>query len=153
YGGSSRHVLDPNAAAPHLRVYGPDGERAHTDTVYDGPGSYDMTWDVDFTDLARLAEVRGVPVAWYGHQRVLETPPIDLWSRDAQPILIKARAAEGQSNPMQALIEAHALVSRFREAAGFRMILLGSPGLLAPEQFGPSDPVDGEGLWTLGMHV
>src|SRR5690606_10633398 len=63
------------------------------------------------------------------------------------------RAAEGQSNPMQALIEAHALVSRFREAAGFRMILLGSPGLLAPEQFGPSDPVDGEGLWTLGMHV
>lgn len=154
YGGSSRHVLDPRAAAPHLRVYGPDGARAHTRTVLRDPGAYDLTWDVDFSELARLAAAAGLSVPFFGHQAALEAPPIDLWSRAAQRLLILGRAREGIENNFQATLEAHELVQRFRQAAGFRMMALTHPDVAFPAaRFGLADQYIGDGLRTLKQHI
>ncbi len=149
YGGSSRHVLDPRAMNKHLRVYGPDGDLAHSDAVLHQPGHYDITWDVDFSDLAALARAHGLAVPFYGHQQVLERDPIVLWSKAAQRLLLAGRHAEGLEG-MQALIEAHELVMRFREAGGFRLMALSAPDFPFPaEIFGPSDAFDGLGLATV----
>ena len=154
YGGTSRHVLDPRSSAPHLRVYGPDGARAHTRTVLRDPGAYDLTWDVDFTELARLALAAGLRVPFFGHQSALEAAPIDLWSRASQRLLILGRSREGVENNFQATLEAHELVQRFRQAAGFRLMALSHPNLSFPEQrFGLADLYCEAGLSTLKLSV
>ncbi|MDX9719290.1 MAG: SAM-dependent methyltransferase [Myxococcota bacterium] len=151
YGGTSRHVLDPRSAASHLRIYGADGALAHSSEVLHAPGEYDITWDVDFTELARCAMRQGLEVPFFGHQSALEQAPIELWSKRAQALLIAGRRAEGAQG-MDALLQSHELVMRFREAAGFRAMVLASPGFPFPhEYFGPSDAFAGRGLATLSL--
>lgn len=149
YGGTSRHVLDPNTPSPHLRVYSDASDQAHKPLAYEAPGEQDITWDIDFSEVARLATQSGLEPRFFGHQSILEAPPIDLWSKDAQRHLIRGRVREGTTNIPQAIAEAHALMTRFREAAGFRTILLSSPGVPIAEHFTDSDPFDEEGLWTI----
>lgn len=139
YGGTSRHVLDPAAVAPHLRVYGPDHRLAHTEAVYEAPGRDDVTHDVDFTALARLARARGLDVAFYGPQQALEQPPIHLDEGEAAEAL---RHVHGDDAPER--------VRRFRASAGFQAIVL-TPhdGPALDPGLGPGEPVDGDGLATL----
>lgn len=139
YGGNARHVLDPRSMGSHLRVYGPDASREHTAAVYDEPGRYDITFDVDFTALGEMAEANDLAVHFFGHQSALERPPFELWSRDSQRILIRQRAAEGIADPMQQIINAHDLVQRFRQES-FRLMVLGHPRAPFPlDRFGPPD--------------
>ncbi len=142
YGGTSRHVLDSRSGAPHVRVYGPDGDLTHSDRAYDAPGRDDVTVDIDFTAIAHLARAEGLEVGFYGHQSALERGSVDLDS-------VEVRRALGARHPGADLDH---LVERFRRRSpGFQMIALGPPGL--PPLLGDSEPIDGEGLATLAAGV
>jgi hypothetical protein len=149
YGGTSRHILDPRATNRHMRIYGPDGGAAHTNAVYADPGQYDITWDVDFTELAHLASRAGLAVELFAHQSALEAPPIDLWSGDAQDWLVAGRAREGISNMFEAMKTAHALVTQFRASDGFRLMILADPGRFGFERLGQGDPWGDAGLVSI----
>ena len=88
YGGNSRHLVDSRSLAPHVRIYGPDRALHHTNQTFERPGAYDITFDVDFTDLGHLAEAHGLAMRFFGQQSALEQPPIDIWSKENQPMLI-----------------------------------------------------------------
>jgi SAM-dependent MidA family methyltransferase len=151
YGGTSRHVLDPRSLGPHLRVYG-EGV-AHQARPYDRPGEHDITWDVDFTELADLARSVGLKPLHYGHQSMLEGGGIDLWSPKNRERVIAAHLRLGHE-PEAAAIEAELLVSEFREASGFCVLTLGPADVEIPvARFGPSDLVEGRGLDTIARSV
>jgi SAM-dependent MidA family methyltransferase len=154
YGGTSRHVIDPRSAASHLRIYGGLRMYDHQPLPYLKPGSHDMTWDVDFTEVARLAEQAGLRVAFFGHQRAIETPPVDLDAPPAREHLAHSRLAEGTDDAAEAVQEAEELVEAFREAAGFRCLILTGPETpYEPAPLGASDPVAGRGLYSLRTGV
>lgn len=151
YGGSSRHVLDPGSMGKHFRVYGARAELAHQESPYVEPSQLDMTWDIDFTEVARLGREVGLESVFLGHQSFLEVPPINLWSKEGQQWLIAGRVKEGITDHFGAVLEAHKLVVRFRLAGGFRAIVLTSPGVtLNPEHLPASDLQGaGRGLATV----
>lgn len=124
YGGTSRHVIDPRARVPHLRAYA--GEEPVG--PLDRPGEVDLTWDVDFTDLARLARRCGLQVLHFGPQASLEGPGLDLDAPDHRLALSSALVAAGYT-PDDAASEADELVASFRHSRGFQLIALGPPGV------------------------
>jgi SAM-dependent MidA family methyltransferase/SAM-dependent methyltransferase len=124
YGGTSRFCLDPGATGSHLRVYGEDRRLMHRCRPYVDPGRQDLTYDLDFTAFADRAEAQGLNVAFYGHQRALEAPPVNL---------DELVAAETAGAPGPDLIE------RFRRAPQFQLLVLGAAGV-SGARFGASDP-------------
>jgi SAM-dependent MidA family methyltransferase len=144
YGGTSRHILDPRSLGPHLRVYG-EGT-----TPYEAPGRTDITYDLDFTRLARCALAAGLTPLFFGHQGVLERPPIDLMSDAFLDLLLADRIAEGAESDEDARAAAGTLVSGFCTAPGFRSLLLGAdPAMADASDLPPTDPLFGPGLGTL----
>jgi hypothetical protein len=141
YGGTSRHVLDPRSLGPHLRVYGDASTPYRPSSVYSHPGRCDMTWDVDFTEIARLAEANRLEVGFYGHQSALEYRPIDLLS---EPCLKRLTGTMERRLPdsRKAVLAALGMVARFREAPGYRMMVLKPRGMPPLERFpGTNDPL------------
>ncbi len=155
YGGTSRHVLDPRSMGNHFRIYGGLRLYDHKPLPYLGPSSHDLTYDLDFTEVARLARAAGLRIPFFGHQSALEMPPVDLWAPAPRQHLIRGRISEGMDDPSEAELEAHELVLSFREAPGYRCLLLqGADTPYDPDCFGDSDLLDGPGLRTLkrGVH-
>jgi SAM-dependent MidA family methyltransferase len=154
YGGTSRYVIDRGAYDSHLRVYGPDPARAHAPTVYDAPGFYDITWNTDFTELARLARASGLDAPFFGHQAALEKPPVDLEAAAALNALADRLHGEKNLAVSAARRQARARIDRFRRAEGFRMLLLSDPRLtFFRELFGPGDPLELRELSTLAPGI
>ncbi len=150
YGGTNRHVLDPRTLGHHFRIYGGLRMHDHQPLPYLEPSTHDMTYDIDFTEVARLAAASGLAVPFFGHQRALEAPPVDLWAPAPRQHLIHGRMAEGTDDPSDAAIEAEELVRDFRQAPGFRCLILAEPDLpFDTSRLGESDPVGGPGLRTL----
>ncbi|MBX3275186.1 MAG: SAM-dependent methyltransferase [Sandaracinaceae bacterium] len=144
YGGTSRHVLDPRFS--HLRVYGRVGAESPLET----PGQLDITWDLDFTQLGLVAEERGLELLHLGHQSMLESVAADLWGPELRPLVVEGRVAEGAAPGEEAELEAERLVAEFREADGFRAVVLGPPGVEVPRvRFGESDPWRVDALVTI----
>jgi SAM-dependent MidA family methyltransferase len=151
YGGTSRHVLDPKAGAPHLRVFGPDRELAHRDAPYESPGRYDITWDIDFSELGRQGEAAGLTVAYYGDQGALEGWPVALDSARSLRILARERMTAGIADPDRALRSARNRVDRFR-GEGFNLIAFAGrtdDSRRLARRLGPSDPFRVATLATL----
>ena len=147
YGGTSRHVLDPRTRAPHLRAY------AGRDAVgpLDSPGQVDLTWDVDFTDMGRLARVAGLSVLHFGRQAGLEGSGIDLDASEARDQLVASLGADGYARD-EAISEAQELVASFRQSRGFHLLALGPEGVALPENaFGARVSVDAHD--TVGRDV
>lgn len=143
YGGTARHVLDPRHR--HLRVYGTEGA-----TPLEAPGRIDITWDVDFTELGRLAAERGLRLLHYGHQAALECAEADLGGEELRDALVSGRVADGADLDSEAEQEADRLTFEFREANGYRTAILGPPGYRVPEErFGPSDAWEVPDLFTV----
>ena len=152
YGGISRHVFDNLSALPHLRTFNADLDPADTgapdrhsaEKVHDpfqAPGCEDITHDIDFTWVANTFEGAGLGVAYYGHQSALESG-LDLWAKPHQSELIRGRISEGYDG-VQAVQQAHYLLSRFRYGGGFHLLIVTSPGLeRAFSSLGPSDPIE-----------
>jgi len=138
YGGTSRHVVDPRSRAPHARAYGDEGSTG----LLEDPGRVDLTWDVDFTDLARLGRQRGLSVLHYGRQVGLEGPDGILDAPGNRAALVAARRAEGYSD-REGRLEAQRLVASFRQSRGFQMLALAPEGIASSDEaFGPSASVD-----------
>ena len=158
YGGTSRYVLDPNSADDHVRIYGPDRELAHSPSVYHDPGGYDITWDVDFTELARILHDSGLETPFYGHQSGLEGPLREVAFEDAVEALattIRDRlAADGTDPEREAVFEETVRrVARFREAPNFSLLVVGAPDGAYGGWFGDADPLDVSALRTLTPNV
>lgn len=138
YGGTSRHVLDPRSRAPHLRAYA--GEEAVG--PLDAPARVDLTWDVDFTDVGRLAAARGLSVLHFGPQAGLEGRERSLDTRGTRGAFVAALERQGYA-AAEAEQEADDLVASFRESRGFHLLALGPDGVALREgAFGRSAPVD-----------
>lgn len=153
YGGPTRYVLDPEASGAHVRVYGPETSFAHSDAVYRDPSEYDITWDVDFTELSRLADERGLATLWFGHQSALAIPLRVQGLDESVAELRAAIEAGGIDDPDVAAAMAAQRIAFFREAAGFRAVILGSGALEYPGWFGPSDAIQQGDLRTLSVRV
>ncbi|MBN1848978.1 MAG: SAM-dependent methyltransferase [Deltaproteobacteria bacterium] len=150
YGGTSRHVLDPRSFGPHFRVYGDDESSKHRLSIYGMPGHRDMTWDVDFSELARLAKGQSLDAVFFGHQAALERQPIHLLEKPSQKTLFQTMLRQRTPDARLASLAAQTIVARFREAPGFRMILLAPQwlgGIKHP--FGPCDPLFVDALDTV----
>ena len=77
YGDATIDGIDTDDS--RLRVYARrPGPRLRI--PYRSPGSSDLTWDVDFGEVGRLARRHGLRVRFAGPQGALEVPPIDLAS-------------------------------------------------------------------------
>lgn len=154
YGGTSRHVLDPRSFGPHLRVYSDNESSAHQTLLYARPGYQDITWDIDFSELARLANLNGLNTLFFGHQSALERPPIDLLDNRCQNALLETMLHKRTHKQSLARSAALAIVARYREASGFRMMLL-APRELAhlKHPFGPSDPLRIDELDTISHDI
>ncbi|MCB9664457.1 MAG: SAM-dependent methyltransferase [Alphaproteobacteria bacterium] len=127
YGGTSRHVLDPLSRDVHLRAFGPDRRARPAWHTWHAPGRFDLTWDVDWTHVGRLATAAGLGVLVHDHQGALVR---------AVPEAERAR------------LEPRDLLGRFQHAAGFRLFGLGPPDVHLPT-LGPPRPWDGPALDTL----
>ena len=74
YGDATIDGIDTDES--RLRVYGSD--QVHGSDPYRSPGQSDLTWDVDFGEVGRLARANGLRVKFAGPQGALEVPPVDL---------------------------------------------------------------------------
>jgi hypothetical protein len=111
----------------------------HGSDPYRSPGSSDLTWDVDFGEVGRLARRHGLRVRFAGPQGALEVPPIDLASPAALDRLVPGRVEEGAVTPAHALAAALLLVTEFRApSGGYRVMMLAPADVPFPENaFGP----------------
>jgi len=125
YGGTSRFCLDPGVSGSHLRVYGEDRQLMHRCRPYVDPGHQDLTYDLDFTAIGNLAEENGLHVAFFGHQRAMEAPPVNLDTL-APP---DAPVSDGGLG----------LAERFRRAPQFQLLLLGGDAV-SGRRYGAPDP-------------
>jgi len=127
YGGTSRHVLDPQTLSSHLRVYGSDRELAHSNGVYQDPGHRDMTADVDFTEIARLAREHGLEVSSYTHQSALEDKKTPLDEGGNLEALADRLSREvGYAQGVARLVAQH-VVKRFRRSPCYWLMELANP--------------------------
>jgi SAM-dependent MidA family methyltransferase len=135
YGDATIDGIDTDE--PRLRVYGAD--QVHGSDPYRSPGQSDLTWDVDFGEVGRLARAHGLRVKFAGPQGALEVPPVDLTANDALDRLVPGRFEEGAVTPAHALAAALLLVTEFRAASsGFHVMMLAAPDVPFPENtFGP----------------
>lgn len=129
YGDTTAACLDTD---DRMRVYGSGQLERHA--VYTWPGQVDMTWDVDFSEVARTARAKGLEVAFYGDQAGLEMPPIDLDDPIWLEALVAGRVTEGTSARAGSIAAAHVLAEQFRSTeSGFRVMVLATPGLVLDE--------------------
>jgi SAM-dependent MidA family methyltransferase len=135
YGDATIDGIDTDEA--RLRVYGSD--QVHGSDPYRSPGQSDLTWDVDFGEVGRLARAHGLRVRFAGPQGALEVPPVELTANDALDRLVPGRFDEGAVTPAHALAAALLLVTEFRAASsGFHVMMLAAPDVPFPENaFGP----------------
>ncbi len=135
YGDATIDGIDTDDS--RLRVYAAD--QVHGCDPYRSPGSSDLTWDVDFGEVGRLARRHGLRVRFAGPQGALEVPPIDLASPAALDRLLPGRVAEGAATPAHALAAALLLVTEFRAASsGYRVMMLAPADVPFPDNaFGP----------------
>ncbi len=135
YGDATIDGIDTDEA--RLRVYAAD--QVHGSDPYRSPGTSDLTWDVDFGEVGRLARRNGLHVRFAGPQGALEVPPIDLASPGALDRLVPGRIDEGAATPAHALAAALLLVTEFRSASsGYRVMMLSPTDVPFPDNaFGP----------------
>jgi SAM-dependent MidA family methyltransferase len=135
YGDSTFDGIDTDES--RLRVYADD--QVHGCDPYRAPGASDLTWDVDFGEVARLARRHGLRVRFAGPQGALEVPPVDLAVPEALDRLLPARVAEGAVTPAHALAAALVLVTEFRAvSSGYRVMMLAPADVPFPlNAFGP----------------
>jgi SAM-dependent MidA family methyltransferase len=151
YGGTTRHVFDAHAIAPHLRTFSCllDGNRddpSRRDYVEPGhdplraPGCEDQTYDLDFSYATALLERAGLRLAFYGHQAALEGAH-DLsegWYRDE---LEAGRRLEGYREGYTER-PTEDLIANFRYSPSYRLFVAATPGLEgAFTSLGDPDPV------------
>ena len=130
YGDTTIDGVDTDEA--RLRVY--DAEQVHGDDPYRSPGRSDLTWDVDFGEVGRLARANGLRVRFAGPQGALEVPPIDLTSPDCLDRLVPGRYDEGSVTSAHALAAALLLVTEFRApSSGFHVMMLAPADVPFPE--------------------
>jgi SAM-dependent MidA family methyltransferase len=130
YGDSTMDGIDTDES--RLRVYSAD--QVHGSDPYRAPGRSDLTWDVDFGEVGRLARANGLRVRFAGPQGALEVPPIDLTSTAALDRLVPGRFEEGAVTPAHALAAALLLGTEFRSASsGFRVMMLAAPEVPFPD--------------------
>ena len=154
YGGTSRHVIDPCSLGPHLRTYGVDEPVVDEAMLYNRPGYQDITWDIDFSEMARLAEDVGLETIFFGHQAAVEMSSMNLLNNICLKELLRTVQRNRKLNPDLARLAALALVARFREAPNFRMILFCSPELNGIGHFfGSNDPLKTEELYTISPNM
>jgi hypothetical protein len=154
YGGTSRHVLDPRSLGTHLRVYGADRELAHSNDAYAEPGSRDITGDVDFTEVARLARKCSLEVSFFGHQSAIETKDVCLDAAETlEPLAARLSRDVGYA-PGVARLVAPQVVKRFRRSPCFWLMEL-APHRLSFQNVMTSAETrpDGEALSTLARSV
>ncbi len=132
YGGTTRHFLDPRSRSPHLRVYGPAQVGAQMESPYTEPGARDLTCDVDFTELAALAEPFGLVPLYYGPQRAIETPELRLTAPEWWPLVEAPRREEVGQCPFRVAAASDAALRSFRSAPGFMVLVLGPAGTARP---------------------
>ena len=94
YGDATIDGIDTDDS--RLRVYAAD--QVHGRDPYRSPGTSDLTWDVDFGEVGRLARRHGLRVRFAGPQAALEVPPVDLASPAALDRLVPGRVAEGATH-------------------------------------------------------
>ena len=147
YGGTTRHLLDGESRFPHLRTYGgrqafdAGGQAPPEHDPFLAPGAQDITSDVDFGWITRLAADAGLGLAFYGHQGAIEAG-IDLWDDHHRRALIRARHAEGLRG-MEAGKAAWELVQSLRSGGGFHLWIGCTAGLEpAFGELGSGDPLD-----------
>ena len=135
YGDATLDGIDTDDS--RLRVYAAD--QVHGRDPYRSPGTSDLTWDVDFGEVGRLARRHGLRVRFAGPQAALEVPPVDLASPAALDRLVPGRVAEGALTTAHALAAALLLVNEFRSASsGYRVVMLAPADLPFPANaFGP----------------
>ncbi len=135
YGDATIDGIDSDDS--RLRVYGAD--QVHGRDPYRSPGSNDLTWDVDFGEVGRLARRHGLRVRFAGPQAALEVPPIDLAAPDVLDRLVPGRVEEGAVTAAHALAAALLLVTEFRApSSGYRVMMLAAADVPFPENaFGP----------------
>ena len=152
YGGIARHIFDNRCMQPHLRTFSvvldpvdsnnpdrPGEEYAHN--PFRAPGCEDLTHDVDFTWIAKSLCDRGLELAFYGRQNALEAG-LSLWDQPYQNQLVRGRIAEGFDG-VDAIQQAHYLLSGFRYGGGFHLLIVSSPGMSgAFSTLGKADPLD-----------
>jgi SAM-dependent MidA family methyltransferase len=130
YGDSTMDGIDTDES--RLRVYSAD--QVHGIDPYRSPGLSDLTWDVDFGEVARLARVNGLRVRFAGPQGALEVPPIDLTAPSTLDRLVPGRFEEGAASSAHALAAALLLGSEFRStSSGFRVMMLAAPEVPFPD--------------------
>ena len=135
YGDATIDGIDTDES--RLRVYAVD--QVHGSDPYRAPGTSDLTWDVDFGEVGRLARLNGLRVRFAGPQGALEVLPVDLASPAALDRLVPGRLAEGASAGAHVLAAALLLVSEFRSASsGYRVMMLSPADVPFPDNaFGP----------------
>jgi SAM-dependent MidA family methyltransferase len=135
YGDATIDGIDTDES--RLRVYAVD--QVHGRDPYRAPGTSDLTWDVDFGELGRLARANGLRVRFAGPQGALEVLPVDLASPAALDQLVPGREAEGATAGPHALAAALLLVNEFRSASsGYRVMMLSPADVPFPDNaFGP----------------
>jgi SAM-dependent MidA family methyltransferase len=135
YGDTTMDGIDTDES--RLRVY--DDDQVHGIDPYRSPGRSDLTWDVDYGEVGRLARLNGLRVRFAGPQGALEVPPVDLASAEALDLLVPGRFAEGAVTPAHALAAALLLVTEFRAASsGFHVMMLAATDVPFPDNaFGP----------------
>jgi SAM-dependent MidA family methyltransferase len=154
YGGTSRHVLDPRSLGPHLRVYGADRELAHATDVYVEPGLRDMTCDVDFTEVARLARGFGLDVSFFAHQSAIDTGYASPEETDKLEALGVRLSREVGYAPSVARLVAPYVLKRFRRSPCYWLMQLSPHHLPAHNVMTSSEmQPDGKALWTLANSV
>ena len=136
YGDATIDGIDTDES--RLRVYAAD--QVHGRDPYRAPGTSDLTWDVDFGEVGRLARRHGLRVRFAGPQSALEVPPVDLASPAALDRLVPGRRAEGATAGAHALAAALLLVDEFRSASsGYRVMMLAPADVPFPDNaFGPA---------------
>ena len=135
YGDATIDGIDTDES--RLRVYAVD--QVHGHDPYRSPGTSDLTWDVDFGEVGRLARANGLRVRFAGPQGALEVPPIDLASPAALDRLVPGREDEGATAGPHALAAALLLVNEFRApSSGYRVMMLAPADVPFPDNaFGP----------------
>jgi SAM-dependent MidA family methyltransferase len=135
YGDATVEGIDTDES--RLRVYAED--QVHGQDPYRAPGESDLTWDVDFGEVGRLARRHGLAVRFAGPQSALEVPPVDLLVPAWLDRLVPGRTEEGALDPAHALAAALALVAEFRNpSGGYRVMMLSPADLPFPvNAFGP----------------
>lgn len=134
YGGSSRHILDPNSIMPHIRVYG-DKRFDGMDKPYVLPGRLDITRDVDFTYLDYLAQDCRMKVIYYGLQSSLETFLTTLDSPRCKKALAYRISVGKVIDEAQVARQVQEVIDVFRMSPGFFILCIAPRDLRPRSQF------------------